>query len=85
MTNETAIKKLEDFQMDIGSSYDDLDNSSLYYTLELAIKALKDIEKIKAIIRTPKNFLEQDVYRYKMICEVIANKCKTESKESREE
>lgn len=50
----------------------------------MAIKALEDIEKIKAIIRTPKNFLEQDVYRYKMICEVIANECKTESKEAEE-
>lgn len=52
-----------------------------YEALELAIKALEDIEKIKAIIRTPSYFLEQDVYRYKKICEVIANERKTESKE----
>ena len=76
MTNE-EIKKLTELHSEkrFECDYD------ACKALTMAIKAIEDIEKIKAIIRTPENFLEQDVYRYKMICEVIANECKTESKE----
>lgn len=41
MTNEEAIKELKEFQIDIGSCEDDLDNSPLYYALDMAIKALE--------------------------------------------
>lgn len=86
ITNEKAIERIKaalDMDDIEGHCYiltKDVDRKAFH----LAIKALEDIEKIKAIIRTPKNFLEQDVYRYKMICEVIANECKTESKEAEE-
>lgn len=71
MTNEEALEILEHNWT--GVSNPDYTEKELCEVLELAIKAIEDIEKIKAIIRTPENFLEQDVYRYKMICEVIAN------------
>jgi hypothetical protein len=41
VVRENAIKDLKELQIDIGSSPDDLDNSPLYYALDIAIKALK--------------------------------------------
>lgn len=76
ITNEEAREIIKQFRDRQGNSSEDVE------AFDMAIKALGDIEKIKAIIRTPKNFLEQDVYRYKMICEVIKNERKTEGKEA---
>ena len=41
-----------------------------YVTLEMAIKALSQINDIKAIINSPMH-LQEDVLRYQMICEVV--------------
>lgn len=76
MTNEEALRIAYSKRKDSAGEERDF--------LNTIIKALEDIEKIKAIIRTPSYFLEQDVYRYKMICEVIANERKTEGKEAEE-
>ena len=46
IARENAIKELKEFQIDIGSCQDDLNNSSLYYALDIAIKALEQQPKI---------------------------------------
>jgi hypothetical protein len=41
ISKENALKELKEFQIDIGSCQDDLNNSPLYYALDEAIKALE--------------------------------------------
>ena len=41
VARENAIKDLKELQIDIGSSPDDLEQSPLYYALDIAIKALE--------------------------------------------
>lgn len=69
MTNEKALEILEHNWTGINNP--DYTEKELCEVLELAIKAINDIEKIKSIISTHENLLELDVMRYKMICEVI--------------
>lgn len=40
---------------------------------EKAIQALKAIEKIKQIVNISNSVIQEDVIKYKMICEVINN------------
>ena len=41
--------------------------------LYMGIKALEKIEKIQEIINIDNSVIQEDVMKYKMICEVIAN------------
>lgn len=41
--------------------------------LDMAIKALVKLEKIQEIINIDNSVIQEDVIKYKMICEVIAN------------
>ena len=41
--------------------------------LDMAIKALVKLEKIQEIINIDNSVIQEDVMKYKMICEVVAN------------
>lgn len=61
MTNKEAIKIL--------TKISDDEVEALY----MAIKAIEKIEKIQEIIDIDNSVIQEDVMKYKMICEVIAN------------
>ena len=42
MTKDQAIKEIDNLRNDIGSAYDDADQSPMWYALGMAIKALKE-------------------------------------------
>lgn len=42
-----------------------------YIALDLAIQALEQIDKIKQIIAIDNSVIQEDVMKYKMICEVV--------------
>lgn len=64
MTREDAIEIITN-TMFIGSSADDIDTA-----INMAIQALEQIGKIKTIIDSGV-YIQEDVLRYKMICEVV--------------
>lgn len=64
MTNELAIKLLS--ETELSCMYEE----QTYEALDLAIKALEQMEVIEAIIKSPID-IQEDVLRYKMICEVV--------------
>lgn len=41
--------------------------------LDMAIKALVKLEKIQEIINIDNSVIQEDVMKYKMICEVVAD------------
>ena len=70
MTTEEAIKILtheKDEDIFI-SEY----RNRIHEALQMAIDALEQINKIKAIIESP-IYIQEDVFRYKAICEVFKN------------
>lgn len=61
MTNEEAIKDIkENIKPFVGGK-----------SLDMAIEALKAIERIKQIISISNFVIQEDVLKYKMICEVV--------------
>lgn len=63
MTTEQAVKWLKDLNKGLAMpQYED--------ALDMAIQALQDIEQIRGIINAPVH-IQEDVIRYKMICEVV--------------
>lgn len=56
-----------------------LTQNQINEALDMVFKALDKIEKIQAIIDIDNSVIREDVMKYKMICEVIANERKTES------
>ena len=64
MTNELAIKLLS--ETELSCMYEE----QTYEALDLAIKALEQMEVIEAIIKSSID-IQEDVLRYKMICEVV--------------
>lgn len=73
MTNQEAIAWIKSIKDKYIHGGDDDFDEKRKKSLDIAIKAIEDIDKIKSIISTHENLLELDVMRYKMICEVIAN------------
>ena len=74
MMNEKAIKKLEaldDFVSSNPSLFENWIETS--DSIDTAIKALEQINKIKDIISIHPNYIEEDVMKYKMIVEVLNN------------
>lgn len=71
MTREEAIERLTDyFEYEDGLSADK-DTQEAY---KMAIKALQAVAEIKEIINIANfsfGFIQEDVIKYKMICEVI--------------
>ena len=62
MTRENAIEELKDFQLDVGSCYDDANCAPLYYALDMAIEALRKepiLDKIRAEIDRQEKWLLQ--------------------------
>lgn len=65
MTNKEAIETL---------TSNVVENPELMYeALDMAIKALVKIEEIQEIINIDNSVIQEDVMKYKMVCEVIAN------------
>lgn len=61
MTNEKAIKDIqENIKPFVGGK-----------SLDMALKALKAVGEIKKIINISNFVIQEDVLKYKMICEVI--------------
>lgn len=68
MTREEAIKILQCRDgYGIPSGY----NGGYAEAIEVAIKALKAVEEIKEIINISNFAIQEDVLKYKMICEVV--------------
>lgn len=44
-----------------------------YKAIEIALSDMQKIEKIKEIINSTQEWIQEDVIRYKMICEVLEN------------
>lgn len=44
-----------------------------YEAIEMALKDMQKVEKIKEIINSTQEWIQEDVIRYKMICEVLEN------------
>ena len=65
MTREKPIKYLTDILL-----YQNRDSYYRQY-LSMAIKALEQIDKIERIIAIDNSVIQEDVLKYKMICEVI--------------
>lgn len=65
MTRETAIIILENI------SIFQTPDSNYRKALDLAIKALNQIDKIEQIISIDNTVIQEDVLKYKMICEVL--------------
>lgn len=65
MTRETAIIILENI------SIFQTPDSNYRKALDLAIKALNQIDKIEQIIAVDNSVIQEDVLKYKMICEVL--------------
>lgn len=66
MTNEQAIDLLDNL---IGM-IDDNQENDYDEALKIGIKAIQKLEQIDQIINAPV-YIQEDVLRYKMICEVI--------------
>lgn len=47
-----------------------MDDTAIIKAYGMAIQALQDIDQIKGIINAPV-YIQEDVMRYKMICEVV--------------
>ena len=76
MTREEAIEIYKewvrrDSEMTDSGVADRLENIELY---KMAISALEQIDKIKQIIAIPNSVIQEDVMKYKMICEVLNDK-----------
>ena len=67
MTKEEAKKELSKLIFELGFE-DNVDDK--VYALNMAIKALSQINNIKTIINSPV-YIQEDVLRYQMICEVV--------------
>jgi len=50
MTRDDAIKEIDNLRNDIGSAYDDADQSPMWYALGMAIEALQERKTGKWII-----------------------------------
>lgn len=68
MTREEAIKNLNEHKTEFTCDFGW--NTSVIESLDMAIKALEQMEVIEAIIKSPID-IQEDVLRYKMICEVV--------------
>lgn len=81
MTNEEAIKIMEQREHCMECVVEDFTCKDCDMAFEMAIKSIKQIEKIKSIINDPFYFrgmpvyMQEDVLKYKAICEVLG--CKT--------
>ena len=64
MTREEAIPELNTFKIGAKSARGK-------DALDIAIKALEQIDKIKEIIAIDNMVIQEDVLKYKMICEVL--------------
>lgn len=63
MTREEAIDRLKGL---FGNGYPEQEEA-----LDMAIQALEQIDKIKQIIAIDNSVIQEDVMKYKMICEVV--------------
>lgn len=69
MDNEQAIKIIKDCkEKSFKRTFYTL--NEYHEALDMAIKALEQMEVIEAIIKSP-IYIQEDVLRYKMICEVV--------------
>ena len=64
MTNERARTELEQLYMSL--------SEEKKKALDVAFQAMEQAQQIKDIISSPV-YIQEDVMRYKMICEVIKN------------
>lgn len=68
MTEKEAIYYLkEEFY------YEYLGHDDYIEAILMAAKSIEQIKRIKDIISTPNTIIQEDVLKYKMICEVIEN------------
>ena len=65
MTREEAINRLKE-----GEPFSEIYEPVWNEALDMAIKALQQIDDIKKIISSD-IYIQEDVIRYKMICEVV--------------
>ena len=72
MTNETARREIDSLDYYLQNHTNDYGEES-HMAMMMAIKSLDKIEKIQAIIDIDNSVIQEDVMKYKMICEVIAN------------
>lgn len=70
MTNEEAIKRFMGI-MGHYSPYTFVDDKKTDEAMSMALKALKAVEEIKQIINISNFIIQEDVLKYKMICEVV--------------
>lgn len=65
----------EDYINNLQAMIDDAEDMGLYdedvESLQVAIKALEQVNKIKEIIAIDNVVIQEDVMKYKMICEVL--------------
>ena len=70
MTNEEAIKRFMGV-MGHYSPYTFVDDKKTDEAMSMALNALKAVGEIKKIINIPNFIIQEDVLKYKMICEVV--------------
>lgn len=70
MTRKEAITLIKSAQLMLINPTTNEPVSDLYEALDMAIKALSQINDIKAIINNTM-YIQEDVLRYQMICEVV--------------
>lgn len=70
MTTEEAITNLEMIGVAFVEPITNEQRKLIDDTFDMAINALEQINKIKAIIESP-IYIQEDVFRYKAICEVF--------------
>ena len=69
MTIKEAERKIDRYMDSFGAGLDACDND-LFSALYMSLNSMKALEEIKQIINAP-IYLQEDVWRYKAICEVI--------------
>ena len=71
MTNEEVIETLKVAKSEIEWEYPMDYQIALDKAIDKAIEALEQIDKIKEIIAIDNMVIQEDVLKYKMICEVL--------------
>lgn len=69
MTNEEAIIKINTLRNEYNDRY--IDYCGVNEAVNMAIKALRVVGRIKEIINISNFVIQEDVLKYKMICEVV--------------
>lgn len=67
MTREEAINILDDYDV----NFEGHTAEEIAEAFDMAIKALGQTDKIKQIIAIDNSVIQEDVMKYKMICEVV--------------